>query len=173
MNFEFASMEDYDEIQGLYWDLIDKSSKEESFPDWKKGEHPSGEFLTQSIEQKTLVLLREQGMIMACAIVNTDSNEEYKRVPWKVSEAECKVWIIHALAVRYECQGKGLATQLVEEIISYGRRNGIRAIHLDVIDKNTRADKLYQKAGFCYVSTEMIFYQVVGTREFRMYEYVF
>lgn len=48
----------------------------------------------------------------------------------------------------------------------------IEAIHLDVIDKNTLADKLYIRAGFKYVSTENIFYEVVGNRQFRMYEYV-
>lgn len=49
---------------------------------------------------------------------------------------------------------------------------GAYAIHLDVIDKNTLADKLYIRAGFKYVSTENIFYEVVGNRQFRMYEYV-
>ena len=43
---------------------------------------------------------------------------------------------------------------------------------LNVIDKNTLADKLYIRAGFKYVSTENIFYEVVGNRQFRMYEYV-
>ena len=35
------------------------------------------------------------------------------------------------------------------------------------------ADKLYIKAGFKYISTEEIFYEVGGTRQFRMYEYSF
>lgn len=33
-------------------------------------------------------------------------------------------------------------------------------------------NKLYIRAGFKYVSTENIFYEVVGNRQFRMYEYV-
>ncbi len=28
MNFELANTEDFDEIQNLYWDLIDKSKEE-------------------------------------------------------------------------------------------------------------------------------------------------
>ena len=66
----------------------------------------------------------------------------------------------------------GLATQLVKNIISYAKLENIEAIHLDVIDKNTLADKLYIKAGVKYISTENIFYEVVGNRQFRMYEYV-
>ena len=44
MNFELACLEDFNEIENLYWDLIDKSKEEPSFPDWEKGVHPSADF---------------------------------------------------------------------------------------------------------------------------------
>ena len=133
MNFELACLEDFNEIENLYWDLIDKSKEEPSFPDWKKGVHPSADFLMAGIVQKELFVLRD---------------------------------------VRYEYRGMGLATQFVKNLISYAKLENIEAIHLDVIDKNTLADKLYIRAGFKYVSTENIFYEVVGNRQFRMDEYV-
>ena len=133
MNFELACLEDFNEIENLYWDLIDKSKEEPSFPDWEKGVHPSADFLMAGIVQKELFVLRD---------------------------------------VRYEYRGMGLATQFVKNLISYAKLENIEAIHLDVIDKNTLADKLYIKAGFKYISTENIFYEVVGNRQFRMYEYV-
>ena len=133
MNFELACLEDFNEIENLYWDLIDKSKEEPSFPDWKKGVHPSADFLMAGIVQKELFVLRD---------------------------------------VRYEYRGMGLATQFVKNLISYAKLENIEAIHLDVIDKNTLADKLYIRAGFKYISTENIFYEVVGNRQFRMYEYV-
>lgn len=133
MNFELACLEDFNEIENLYWDLIDKSKKEPSFPDWEKGVHPSADFLMAGIVKKELFVLRD---------------------------------------VRYEYRGMGLATQFVKNLISYAKLENIEAIHLDVIDKNTLADKLYIRAGFKYVSTENIFYEVVGNRQFRMYEYV-
>ena len=133
MNFELACLEDFNEIENLYWDLIDKSKEEPSFPDWEKGVHPSADFLMAGIVQKELFVLRD---------------------------------------VRYEYRGMGLATQFVKNLISYAKLENIEAIHLYVIDKNTLADKLYIKAGFKYISTENIFYEVVGNRQFRMYEYV-
>lgn len=133
MNFELACLEDFNEIENLYWDLIDKSKEEPSFPDWEKGVHPSADFLMAGIVKKELFVLRD---------------------------------------VRYEYRGMGLATQFVKNLISYAKLENIEAIHLDVIDKNTLADKLYIKAGFKYISTENIFYEVVGNRQFRMYEYV-
>lgn len=133
MNFELACLEDFNEIENLYWDLIDKSKEEPSFPDWEKGVHPSADFLMAGIVKKELFVLRD---------------------------------------VRYEYRGMGLATQFVKNLISYAKLENIEAIHLDVIDKNTLADKLYIRAGFKYVSTENIFYEVVGNRQFRMYEYM-
>lgn len=133
MNIELACLEDFNEIENLYWDLIDKSKEEPSFPDWEKGVHPSADFLMAGIVKKELFVLRD---------------------------------------VRYEYRGMGLATQFVKNLISYAKLENIEAIHLDVIDKNTLADKLYIRAGFKYVSTENIFYEVVGNRQFRMYEYV-
>lgn len=133
MNFELACLEDFNEIENLYWDLIDKSKEEPSFPDWEKGVHPSADFLMAGIVKKELFVLRD---------------------------------------VRYEYRGMGLATQFEKNLISYAKLENIEAIHLDVIDKNTLADKLYIRAGFKYVSTENIFYEVVGNRQFRMYEYV-
>lgn len=133
MNFELACLEDFNEIENLYWDLIGKSKEEPSFPDWEKGVHPSADFLMAGIVKKELFVLRD---------------------------------------VRYEYRGMGLATQFVKNLISYAKLENIEAIHLDVIDKNTLADKLYIRAGFKYVSTESIFYEVVGNRQFRMYEYV-
>lgn len=122
MDFELACLEDFNEIENLYWDLIDKSKEEPSFPDWEKGVHPSADFLMAGIVQKELFVLRD---------------------------------------VRYEYRGMGLATQFVKNLISYAKLENIEAIHLDVIDKNTLADKLYIRAGFKYVSTENIFYEVV------------
>ena len=133
MNFELACPEEYTATENLYWDLIDKSKEELSFPDWEKGVHPSADFLMAGIVKKELFVLRD---------------------------------------VRYEYRGMGLATQFVKNLISYAKLENIEAIHLDVIDKNTLADKLYIRAGFKYVSTENIFYEVVGNRQFRMYEYV-
>lgn len=66
----------------------------------------------------------------------------------------------------------GSCYSICKNLISYAKLENIEAIHLDVIDKNTLADKLYIKAGFKYISTENIFYEVVGNRQFRMYEYV-
>ena len=54
MEFGLADIEDFNEIQKLYWNLINKSSNESSFPGWKCGEHPSDDFIMASIVQKEM-----------------------------------------------------------------------------------------------------------------------
>ena len=53
-------------------------------------------------------------------------------------------------------------------------RHGMKyqEVHLDVIDNNEAAKKFYKNAGFQYICTQNIFYEVVGNRSFEMYEYV-
>ena len=48
------------------------------------------------IVKKELFVLRDEGIIKACAIVNSNSNKEYKKVAWKVNERDNNVWIIHS-----------------------------------------------------------------------------
>lgn len=70
MEFTLAKIKDFNEVQNLYWNLIDQSKDELSFPDWKKGEHPSPDLIMDSIKQEHLYVLKDEGIIKACAICN-------------------------------------------------------------------------------------------------------
>lgn len=169
MFFTKADKEDFEPVQKLYWNLIDKSQDEESFPGWKKGVYPSDDMIRQNIERGYLYVLKDDGIIRACAICNPYANEEYKQVSWKVNDGP--VWIIHTLAVDYDSRGRGVGSELVRNIIRLAGENDIKALHLDVISHNKAAEALYRKLGFTYVSTQTIFYGVVGNKEFKMFEY--
>ena len=169
---KFADIEDFDEIQKLYWNLIEQSKGEPSFPGWKKGVHPSPEMIMESIKQKQMYILKANDVIKACAICNHFSNEEYANVSWRIKDTGENVCIIHALAVGYDYRGQGLGKILVNHIISDAKKSGSEAIHLDVIDNNVAAEAFYKGLGFQYISTENIFYEVVGHRNFKMYEYI-
>ncbi len=61
---------------------------------------------------------------------------------------------------------------MLSDIEDYCRKNGDLAIHLDVIDTNIPAYKLYIRNGYKEVDRIRMFYDVVGTREFWMLERV-
>ena len=61
---------------------------------------------------------------------------------------------------------------MLSDIEDYCRKNGDLAIHLDVIDTNIPAYKLYIRNGYNEVDRIRMFYDVVGTRVFWMLERV-
>ena len=59
------------------------------------------------------------------------------------------------------------------DIDEYCKQRGELAIHLDVIDTNIPAYKLYTRNGYKEIDCIKMYYEVVGTREFWMLEKVF
>ena len=121
---KFADIEDFDEIQKLYWDLIKQSKDEPSFPGWKKGVHSSPDMVMESVKQKQMYILKANDVIKACAICNHLSNEEYANVSWRIKDTGQNVCIIHALAVGYAYRGQGLGKILVNHMISDAKESG-------------------------------------------------
>ena len=54
MIFRKAEKEDFYKIRSLYWNLIDQEKDDPSFPQWKKGIHPSDEMIQASIDKGEL-----------------------------------------------------------------------------------------------------------------------
>ena len=154
MIFRKAEKEDFDKIRSLYWNLIDQEKDDPSFPQWKKGIHPSDEMIQASIDKGELYVLADGDEIAACVIANDEKVDGYADAPWQINSDE--IIVLHVLAVNPGQRGKGFARRLVE----------------NVIENNTTAEKLYQKLGFQYVQTKTLYYDVVGKMTFKLYELV-
>lgn len=115
-------------------------------------------------------MLADGGEIAACVIANDEEVEGYADAPWQIDSDE--VIVLHVLAVHPNHRGKELARKLVENVIEQERKAGKKALRLDVIENNTTAEKLYQKLGFRYIQTKMLYYDVVGKMTFKLYELV-
>lgn len=60
---------------------------------------------------------------------------------------------IAAIAVDEKARGKGLGSRLLETVFDKARRQGFKAVRLEVVDTNPRAKKLYENLGFGVVET--------------------
>ncbi len=49
--------------------------------------------------------------------------------------------------------GRGIGSQLLEQVIAYAKAHGIELLNLDVRSDNVRAIHLYEKHGFCSIGT--------------------
>ena len=170
MIFRKVEKEDFYKIRSLYWNLIDQEKDDPSFPQWKKGIHPSDEMIQASIDKGELYVLADGDEIAACVIANDEKVDGYADAPWQINSDE--IIVLHVLAVNPGQRGKGLARRLVENVIELERKAGRKALRLDVIENNTTAEKLYQKLGFQYVQTKTLYYDVVGKMTFKLYELV-
>jgi len=55
---------------------------------------------------------------------------------------------VDGIAVSSDARGLGIGTRLLQETTSIARDNGKRFVRLDVIDRNPRAQALYERLGF-------------------------
>ena len=66
--------------------------------------------------------------------------------------------LMDGIAVRHDWRGKGIGTELLNELKQYARENGYSRIRLDVIDTNPAARRLYERQGFIATHSEQFGY---------------
>ncbi len=69
---------------------------------------------------------------------------------------------IYSLAVDPEFRGRGIAELLVETALDFSRREGLRAVFLEVAVDNAPAISLYRKKGFVIRSLKSGYYHSGG-----------
>ena len=95
----------------------------------------------------------------------------YAKAQWSIYAEPEEVAIIHILCVHPRHAGCGYAKQLLDWAISHAKRQGKKAIRLDVLQGNLPAERLYRGKGFQYIDTIRMFYEDTGWTDFGLYEY--
>lgn len=167
-----AEKKDIREIVSLYRTVVDAVNKTNIKLGWNPEVYPNEEFVRQAIEFGQMCILKKEEKIIAVAVVNHSVNVEYDDVDWRVNQPKEKIATIHAFATLPEYRGKTVADQLLKDIADYCKDNGDVAIHLDVIDTNIPAYKMYIRNGYTEADCIKMIYEVVGEREFWMLEKV-
>lgn len=167
-----AEEQDYPRVREFYYDLIDAMADSEFKPGWEKDVYPTQEFLVQSIENGELYLAETAEGLAACMVVNHAYNDGYRDIRWAVDAADEELCVIHALGVHPRFAGQGIAKQLVARVIGDARRQGLKAIRLDVLEGNLPAERAYTRMGFAYRGTLKMFYEDTGWTAFRLFEYL-
>ena len=161
---------DYPVVRDFYYDLIDAMENAKFSPGWKRDIYPTQDFLIESIRNGELYIGEKDSKILSCMVVNHSYNEGYKEIDWTVDAKDSELLVIHALGVNAEFSGQGIAKKMVQKVIEMARKDGIKAIRLDVLEGNLPAEKAYTKMGFQYLETKQMFYEDTGWTEYKMYE---
>ena len=178
MVFLKADINDFDIMRDFYWKLIDGIAERQEEVGWIKGVYPSDEMMKDALIKGEMYLLlsdETEGYgpenILGAVILNSDYNEGYEGISWNVDCNYSEVLIPHALGVSADVQGKGVGRRLVAEMIKLAKREGKKAVRLDILGRNHIAEKLYTSAGFKFIEEKLMYYEDTGWTEFRMYEY--
>lgn len=172
LQIRIADSSDYSNVRDFYYSLIDAMEDAEYKPGWEKDIYPTQEFLIRSIESNELYIGEMDGQMVSCMVVNHGYNDGYKDIQWSVEVKDSELFVIHALGVNPVFSGKGIAKQMVQQVIKIAHENNIKTIRLDVIEGNIPAEKAYTKMGFIYLDTIQMFYEDTGWTNYKLFEFI-
>ncbi len=84
-------------------------------------------------------------------VLNEEYSPEYNSLEW--TDKSGTALIVHRLSIKADCQGQGIAKQLMIFAEDYAKKNNYSSIKLDAFLHNKAALRLYEKSGYTKVGT--------------------
>lgn len=166
-----AVLEDLAAIDTLYDGVIDLFQAQTGEQAWRKGVYPTEEDFRSAIQAGTMYVGELEGQLAAGMIVTQGTDKSYGDAPWQVDALDSETAVIHTLGVSPGAGKQGVGRQMLEGAAALAREKGWMALRLDVLESNTAAQRLYERAGFAYIATKKIWYESTGLASFLLYEY--
>ena len=167
-----AEIDDLRRLKSFYDDVIDYQRYDSCGAAWTKDVYPSENDLKRHLENDLFYILEEKGKITGAACISLHEDENYRNAPWSLNLKEDEIAVLHLMAIHPSCRGKNLSKEPLSFIIN-NVSGKVKAIHLDVIKGNSRAAKLYEKAGFRSIGSYKVFYEDTGSIMVDLMEYVY
>lgn len=170
MIFRKATMEDAGDIGKLYDNLCDYLHDNENYCGWKKGVYPTFEDGLEAITDNNLYVVTIDDKITGTVILRHTPEKGYRTVKWQKDISYDKIYVIYTLAVAPSYLNIGVATMILQSVEQLSRDEGMKALRLDVTEKNLPAINLYEKAGFMKIGKVDLGYGAYGLDWFYLYE---
>ena len=171
MKLKQATLADFESVLAFYGDVMDRTPEIARYARWQKGKHPTPESIKTFIEEGSLYLRREKGVIIGAMAFPMHQGEEYHAIAWSRNVADDEVAVIHLLAVSPDYQSSGIGTEMVLEAIQLAQNQGMKAIRLDALASNTPAHRLYERLGFVNRGVQHLYAENTGWTDFFFFEY--
>ena len=171
MKLKQATLADFESVQAFYGDVMDRTPGIARYARWQKGKHPTSEGIKTFIEEGSMYLRREKGVIIGAMALSMRQGEEYHAVAWSRNAADDEVAVIHLLAVSPDRQSTGIGSEMVLEAIQLAKTQGMKAIRLDALASNTPAHRLYERLGFVNRGVQHLYAENTGWTDFFFFEY--
>lgn len=116
-------------------------------PQWQKGT-PNAETLQEDMQRGYSYVLEEDGEVIGTACIIEENDSDYLQISdgaWLNDEPYI---VIHRIAVRSSCKGRGTASQLLSFAEKRLQERGWRNIRIDTHEKNRSMRRFLAKNGF-------------------------
>lgn len=170
IKIEQGISEDLDAIEQLYDELNDALERGVNYPGWIKGVYPIREDAAAGIDSHHLYVARSGNKIVGSIILNHNSDAAYSNAKWQYDGDYSFVFVVHTLVVDPCFFKLGIGAQLMAFAENLGLQNNMKAIRLDVYEKNAPAIHLYERCGYRYISTVDLGLSCHGLDKFKLYE---
>lgn len=169
MELILCTPEDLDVLTSLYAQAVEYLESHVNYPKWHS-DYPSRDNIQSCIQAGTQFICTENGCTVGAVVLNEEPGGRYEAVSWTSPLRQGEYLVLHTLAVSPACYGQGIGSKMVALCIQYARKNGYKAIRLDVVPGNVPAIRLYEKMGFAYAGTADLLRGIEDIPLFDLYE---
>lgn len=170
MEIRKGSWQDVGELAALYEEINDYLECHVNYPGWKKGVYPIREDAIQGVSEQNLFVMLKSGRIVGTLILNHRPEDGYRTANWHSNFDDKDIFVIHTLAVHPDFLHQGIGKKLLEFAVDYSIHMKMKAIRLDVYEKNIPAIRLYENTGFEYIDTVDLGYSMYGLSLYKLYQ---
>lgn len=172
MTYRIAAPQDHSRIAAFYRDVIERTPRFAETVRWKFGQHPSPATLERYIADGEMYLWEQDGRLLSVMAL-TSQDEDYRAVPWQSGFSGDEVVVAHIFAVSPDYHGSGTAQAVMRDALALAKSCGKKALRLDTLSTNIRAQRFYTAMGFRYCGKQRGFppHLMPDGGEFFYYEY--
>jgi GNAT superfamily N-acetyltransferase len=170
MIFRKVNPDEVGKLAEMYDEVLDRQPFDEYGPKWTKGIYPCQQDYTSHCNRGEFHAGEDNGVFGCRAVLCFGEDPMYKAGNWHKRVSDDEVAVIHLLAVAPSYRGKGTAMSFLKYLTEQAGKKA-RVIHLDVLDGNLAAGRLYLKRGFTYSGDMESYYEDIGKCLINLYEY--
>ncbi|MCH5209857.1 MAG: GNAT family N-acetyltransferase [Oscillospiraceae bacterium] len=141
-----------------------------NYPKWTYGEYPSKESVMKAMQDGVQYVCMDGNKAVGAFVLNDNPQGDYSAGDWSIYLDEGEYLVIHTLASDSDLQGRGIGRMMVEYCIEKAKKDGYKAVRIDVVPGNALARRLYEKCGFSFAGERDLGRGIEAIPEFALYE---
>ncbi len=149
MIFRHSRPEDVPQIAALF-DAARVSMAALGIDQWQRGV-PNGDNAAEDVRRGIGRVAEEDGVIVAAYSFLPDGERDYDQIfdgAWQTDGTPYAA--VHRVTVAQHWRGRGVSTQMVEQIVAEARAGGFASVRIDTHEGNIPMRRMLEKHGFVY-----------------------